>query len=140
MMQSDSELRLAPATAFTEGAYVEEHVRGPTGSRIGGIVVLAGGIALATAGVVLYASAPASTLSNPAAGFEDEYLGVIGMIAGGFATVGGITMIALSDPWRVDARLGPKPTASLKLNERGLELAAGTTHAWLTPLGAHGSF
>jgi hypothetical protein len=142
MMQGGSEIRLTPLTTFTEGAYAEEQIRQPTGSRIGGIVLLAGGVALATVGVVVYATAPTSTPTTLAStsGYYQDEIGVIAMIAGGFATAGGVAMIALSDPWRVDARLSARPAASLHLTERGLELSAGTARAWLSPFGARGSF
>jgi hypothetical protein len=138
-LQSDSELRLTPV-AFTEGLYAREQIRGPTGSRIAGIVLLAGGAALATVGVVLYATAPSPTPANPTGSFYLDYFGVIGMVAGGFAVAGGIATIVISDPWRVDAQLTAKPVGSLRLTGRGLELRVEGTTAWLTPGGVVGSF
>jgi hypothetical protein len=140
MVSDGDTVHLRPITIFPEGAYVEEHIKGPTGSRIGAILLGAGGLGLVTLGAVLYATAPASTLEDVTAGYEQDYLGVIAMVAGGFATAGGVAMFLLSDPWRVDARPGGKPAVSWKLGPQGVGLAVGGSETWLSPTGLRGSF
>jgi hypothetical protein len=148
---SGPDVRLAvPALLFGEGAEVREQIKGPSGSFIGGIALTVGAAALLVIGVVVLETAPPVLVSedqmlagqsdSPSSVYLDE-LGVIAIIVGGLGTAGGIAMTVLSEPWRVDARTtGNAPAASLKLTKKGVELAAGSTHAWLTPGGIQGVF
>jgi hypothetical protein len=143
LIQNEADLRLTPTTAFLEGAYVREQIKAPAGSRIGGVLLGVGGLALVTLGAVLYATAPTPSLANGETGYEQAYLGVVVMVVGGFATAGGIATFALSTGWNVDARVTGRPSAEgprLRFTDHGLTLAAGGTTSWLTPSGLHGTF